>query len=106
MSERDDEQLARRIERIERHLPDPLRRLIRWLRQPSSRWVRLPAGIVLIAGGLLGFLPVLGLWMIPLGLLLLAQDLPFLRRPMRCALDAAERGWIRHQAARRRRGRR
>lgn len=29
---------------------------------------RLPAGILLICGGFLGFLPILGFWMIPVGI--------------------------------------
>ena len=33
-----------------------------------------------MAGGLLGFLPVLGLWMVPLGLLVLSYDVPGVRR--------------------------
>ncbi len=37
-------------------------------------------GLVLIAAGVLGFLPVLGFWMIPLGIALLATDVPVLRR--------------------------
>lgn len=37
-------------------------------------------GIVLLVGGVLGFLPVLGFWMIPLGLALLATDIPPMRR--------------------------
>ena len=32
-------------------------------------------------GGLLGFLPVLGFWMLPLGLVLLSLDFALLRRP-------------------------
>lgn len=44
------------------------------------RWARLTAGVLLILGGLLGFLPVLGFWMIPLGLLALSSDLAFARR--------------------------
>jgi hypothetical protein len=35
--------------------------------------------LLLILGGLLSFLPILGIWMLPLGLLLLAEDLPVLR---------------------------
>jgi hypothetical protein len=35
--------------------------------------------LLLILGGLLFFLPILGIWMLPLGLLLLAEDLPVLR---------------------------
>jgi hypothetical protein len=38
-------------------------------------------GVPLILGGLLGFLPILGLLMLPLGVLPLAEDLPFLRCP-------------------------
>lgn len=55
---------------------------LRWLRHPRSRLIRIPAGIALIAGGVFSFLPLLGLWMLPLGLLLLAADVPFLQRPM------------------------
>ncbi|MFD1194048.1 hypothetical protein ACFQ3C_05155 [Seohaeicola saemankumensis] len=36
--------------------------------------VRLVLGLLLIAGGFLGFLPVLGFWMIPLGLGVAALD--------------------------------
>ncbi|MEJ2122428.1 MAG: hypothetical protein P8Z76_17350 [Alphaproteobacteria bacterium] len=31
-------------------------------------------------GGILSFLPVLGLWMLPAGMLLVALDVPFFRR--------------------------
>jgi hypothetical protein len=47
--------------------------------------VRIGAGILLLAGGFVGFLPVVGFWMIPAGLIVLAIDLPFLRRPVRRA---------------------
>ncbi len=47
---------------------------------PRSRLIRMALGLALIAGGLLGFLPVLGFWMIPLGLLVLSVDLPIVRR--------------------------
>ncbi|MGV1015522.1 MAG: hypothetical protein ACOYB4_11180 [Methyloceanibacter sp.] len=47
---------------------------------PKSKPIRIGLGIVLIGGGLLGFLPVLGFWMIPLGLLVLSVDLPIVRR--------------------------
>ncbi len=43
----------------------------------SLRWV---IGLSLIIGGLLWFLPILGLWMIPLGLLVLAPDFRWARR--------------------------
>jgi len=47
---------------------------------PRSRFARIAIGSLLILGGILGFLPVLGFWMIPLGLLVLSQDLPMVRR--------------------------
>ena len=93
MLDRDKEKLDREFERLERNLPGSVGRSIRWLRRPSSRWIRVSAGLLLIVGGLFGFLPILGLWMAPLGLLLLAQDLPFLRRPTTRALAWLERQW-------------
>ena len=38
--------------------------------------------LVLVVGGLFSFLPVLGLWMLPLGLIIISQDLTFLQRPL------------------------
>lgn len=90
------------LDRFERRLPHAIARPLRWLRAPSSRWVRIPVGVLLIVAGLLSFLPLLGLWMLPLGLLLLAQDLPFLRRPTRWMLILLERRWLRWTRRRRR----
>ena len=39
-------------------------------------------GILLMLGGIFSILPLLGLWMLPLGLLLIAYDVPFLRKPV------------------------
>lgn len=47
---------------------------------PESKPIRLGIGILLVAGGLVGFLPVVGFWMIPLGLLVLSVDIPVVRR--------------------------
>jgi hypothetical protein len=55
---------------------------------PSSRPLRMTLGGSLVALGLLGFLPVLGFWMIPLGLTVLAVDVPVARR-VRRRLDVA-----------------
>ena len=52
----------------------------RHFRLPQSKPIRIGLGILLVAGGLMGFLPVLGFWMIPLGLLVLSVDLPIVRR--------------------------
>jgi purine-cytosine permease-like protein len=37
-------------------------------------------GVLLVIGGVLGFLPILGFWMIPLGIVVLSVDLHFIRR--------------------------
>jgi hypothetical protein len=47
---------------------------------PRRAPARIILGVALVCGGILGFLPVLGFWMIPLGLLVLSQDLPLVRR--------------------------
>jgi hypothetical protein len=70
----------RRLRRLLRRLPGRTQAITRWLRKPASRWARIPAGVLLIIGGCLAILPVFGLWMFPLGLMLLADDVPPLRR--------------------------
>ncbi|TCL67246.1 hypothetical protein [Rhizobium sp. BK251] len=50
---------------------------------PRSRFVRIPIGVGLIFGGVLGFLPILGFWMLPLGFVVLSHDLPAVRRQRR-----------------------
>jgi hypothetical protein len=47
---------------------------------PRSRLLRIALGLVFILFGVLGFLPILGFWMVPLGLLILSVDLPRVRR--------------------------
>jgi hypothetical protein len=47
---------------------------------PTSRWVRIGLGGALVLFGFFGFLPILGFWMIPLGLLILSIDLAIVRR--------------------------
>lgn len=50
------------------------------LKTTEKVWLRRGAGILLMIGGALGFLPILGYWMFPLGLALLAVDIPWARR--------------------------
>ena len=47
---------------------------------PQSRILRILIGVLLIVGGLLSFLPIFGVWMIPLGMLVLSIDIPRVRR--------------------------
>jgi hypothetical protein len=54
-------------------------------RAPKSKFGRLFLGWSLVVGGILGFLPVLGFWMIPVGVVVLSADSPFMRRLRRRA---------------------
>jgi hypothetical protein len=75
-----DSDRERRLELLIRRLPARLQSVVRWLRQPSVRWVRIAAALLLMLGGVFSILPVLGVWMLPLGLALLAEDVGPLRR--------------------------
>lgn len=61
-------QVGRALTFIERRVPPGLRSVL---------------GVLLIAGGIVGFLPVLGFWMIPLGVAVLWLDLAALWRALR-----------------------
>ena len=86
--------LRRAFRHLEDEVPVSVARQIRNLRHPKARWVRIPMGLLLILGGVFSILPILGLWMLPLGLLLLAYDLPFLRRPVGRFTIWATRRWL------------
>ena len=50
------------------------------VRLPRSRAARIGLGVALLAGGMLFFLPVLGFWMVPLGLVILSGEFAAIRR--------------------------
>lgn len=57
-----------------------LRRMLVRIRRRVPPGARTLLGLCLVAGGTLGFLPVLGFWMIPLGILVIGLDVrPVLR---------------------------
>jgi hypothetical protein len=89
-----NKELDEAFEQLQKEVPDRVSRAIRWLRDPEARWIRIPLGVLFILGGLLWFLPVLGIEMLPIGLLLIAQDVPFLRRPVGRAMIWLERKWV------------
>lgn len=62
---------------------------------PRSKAGRITVGSLLVFGGLLGFLPVVGFWMVPLGLTVLARDVPAARRLQR----RATAWWLRRRNA-------
>jgi hypothetical protein len=76
----DENERKRRLHLLIGRLPQRIQTCVHWLLQPSARWLRIPAGLLLIVGGFLAILPVFGLWMLPLGLVLLSEDIEPLRR--------------------------
>lgn len=92
--------LDRQFDRIARKIPQSAGMLAH-LRRPGARWFRIPLAILLILGGIFSFLPVLGIWMLPLGLLLLALDLAFLQGPVNTAIVQGLRKWSVWRRARR-----
>jgi len=87
----DAQQLDAIVEKYADKIPRPLGRFIRWMRKPELRWLRLIAGILFVICGFVGFLPILGFWMVPLGLIILAQDSKWLQRPTLKAVTWLER---------------
>lgn len=79
----------RRIHLLLDRLPIKVRNAVQWLLTPERRWIRIPIAIVFLIGGMLWFLPILGIWMLPVGIILLAEDVPLFRR-----LSASLLAWI------------
>ena len=95
VANRKQDELDEAFDKLQQETPTVVTRAISWLRKPQARWVRLPLGVLFICAGFLWFLPALGLWCLPLGLLLIAQDVRFLRRPVgRMTLYLLDR-WVR-----------
>ena len=79
--------------------------IMKTLRKPGWMIARLVMGLLLIVGGMLAILPILNIWMIPLGLMLLAIDLPVLQGPVthgiirgRRLFERLRRDWFPRQA--------
>ena len=103
---RHQRRLDRQFNAISRNVPAS-ERTLRSLLTGRLRYLRIPIAVLLILGGFLSVLPVFGLWMLPLGLLLLAVDVPALQPPIsafiictRRRIALWRRSWMR---ARRRR---
>ena len=97
------QELDQAFDELERRAPARVARGLRWFRQPERRWIRIPLGLFLILQAPLApFLPILAIEFAPIGLLLLAQDVPFLRGPSAKLVfwllrrwDAVRRWWTR-----------
>jgi len=77
-----------------------LRRSLPWLdgwiahlQSDRAARIRLPIALLLTLGGMLWFLPILGIWMLPAGLFLLAIDVPALQAPVSTWSIRTRRWW-------------
>lgn len=64
----------------QRDLKRKVRRFLAWVRLKVPNGFRFGLGLLLMAGGLVGFLPVVGFWMLPLGFAVAAMDVRWLKR--------------------------
>lgn len=84
------------VESMEARTRQRFSRMVAWIPRRKGRKVRLALGVFLVVGGMLGLvLPVAGIWMIPLGLLVLAEDVPRLRGPAAWITGWLEAQWTR-----------
>lgn len=70
----------RLVARLKQKMPAWMARALAWLLSPAAILIRLPLGLLLVLGGIFSFLPLLGIWMLPFGILLIAVDVPVVRR--------------------------
>jgi hypothetical protein len=75
------DQFMRAYARLERLAPTRVSQALLWLHGPQARPVRIPLAILCLIGALFSFLPFLGVELLPIGLMLLAHDVPSLRAP-------------------------
>ncbi|TCL08989.1 hypothetical protein BXY66_1031 [Shimia isoporae] len=61
-----------------------IRRFKAWVRLKVPNGFRFGLGVLLILCGLVGFLPVVGFWMLPLGVTIVAMDWRWLKRKLGC----------------------
>lgn len=55
-------------------------KILRWGRDHVPPGMRTVIGLLFMVGGVFGFLPILGFWMLPLGAAFVALDIPPARR--------------------------
>lgn len=88
-------------ERAEEFFVNAMRRANFWGRRKLAPGVRTVVGLAFVLGGVFWWLPILGLWMLPVGLVLIALDIPGLRKPVSRWLDKWLRKNSRHERKRR-----
>lgn len=98
--EKTQKRLNRLFGRVQAMLPEGMARALNWLISPGAVWVRLPIAFLFVIGGIFSFLPILGIWMLPLGILLIAVDVPVAAHWVVSIWPQIERWWRRRQRRR------
>ena len=70
------------VNRFQNHIPTWVGDNLNRLRGKRATWVRVLTGVALIVAWCFLPLPVVGIWMLPVGLALLAHDIPTVRAPI------------------------
>jgi hypothetical protein len=70
------------MDRLQSRIPSLVGRNLNRLRGKRALWVRVLIGVALIGAWCFLPVPIVGIWMLPVGLALLAHDIPMMRRPM------------------------
>jgi hypothetical protein len=70
------------MNRFQNHIPTWVGQNLNRLRGKRAIWVRVLTGVALIVAWFFLPLPVVGIWMLPVGLALLAHDIPTVRAPI------------------------
>lgn len=75
---------------VRRRIDHTLYRTLRWGQNHVQPGLRSLLGVGFMVGGVFGFLPVLGFWMLPLGAAFVAMDIPPMRRRLDVWIDGLE----------------
>jgi len=70
------------MDRLQNHIPSSVGHNLNRLRGERAIWMRVLSGVALIGAWCFFPLPIVGIWMLPVGLALLAHDIPMIRGPM------------------------
>jgi hypothetical protein len=70
-----------------RRIAPIMQRIVHWGDRRVPWGVRSLIGLLFVVGGVVGFLPILGFWMVPAGLAFIALDVPPLRRHVLAWVD-------------------
>jgi hypothetical protein len=70
------------MDRFQNYIPTWVARNLKRLLGKRAIWVRVLTGVAFIVAWCFFPLPIVGIWMLPVGLALLAYDIPMMRRPM------------------------